>query len=227
MKKLFVVTVIMVFAAGLYAQGDLDNAFYFRMGYSKPTKTYWGVDDKSMWDDYDVKRNGFVFELGQMFYFNSLKMADGLRLGLNADYISFYYHGIKAEDSDDKLGHILFGSKIGPVLSYSPVDKLVFDGYVKLNPVWVSSIVEQYEEEDNDVWLGFMGVGYSFGFNVRYSILMVGFDFNRSWNKLQYLDEDDGLESDITWGNWGDDDGDEDKDYTPMPSFNITIGLAF
>jgi len=228
MKKLFVVFVMMVFTAGIYAQGDLDNAFYFRMGYSQPLSSYWGVDDKTMWDDYEMTRRGFNFELGQIFYFNSLKMADGLRLGLNADYLSFYYHGIKSDEFDVKMGNILFGAKIGPCLSYSPVDKLVFDTYIKFNPVWVSSLILSEEDlDENDVFLGFMGVGYSFGLNFRYSILMIGLDFNKSWNKLQYLDDEDGLQSDDTWGNMGEDSGDDDKEYTPMPSFNITIGLAF
>ncbi len=222
MKKLFLVTVIMVFAAGIYAQGDLDNAFYFRFGYSKPTKAYGGIDNDDIWDD--MKRNGIMFELGHIFYFNSLKMADGLRLGLNADYLNMTYHSIKHEEIDNIKSRIfLFGSKIGPVISYSPVDKLVFDAFVKLNPVWVSTLVDDTYGNESEVFVGFMGIGYSFGINVRYSILMVGFDFNKSWNKMRWIDDDGNLSDDIFVGNASD----NDKDYTPVPNFNISIGLAF
>jgi len=58
---------------------------------------------------------------------------------------------------------------------------------------------------------------------VRYSLLIVGFDFNTSWNKLEHYDENTN-EFDGTYiGNASD----IDKDRTPVPSFNFTIGLAF
>jgi hypothetical protein len=54
-------------------------------------------------------------------------------------------------------------------------------------------------------------------------MLIVGFDFNTSWNKLEHYDENTN-EFDGTYvGNTGD----IDKDRTPVPSFNFTIGLAF
>lgn len=225
MRKIIVLFFILTISAGAFAQGDLDKVFYLRFGYSKPAKAYWGIDEKEFWEDYDIKRNGINFELGQIFMFNSLPLADGLRLGLNADYLSFYYHGLK--DSNDKIGHILIGSKIGPSLSYSPVDKLVFDTYFKFNIVWVSTLFDGSVGDETNFYLGTLGVGYSFGINVRYSVLMLGVDFNKSWNKLNYIDSDDGLQDDRYWGNWGNDSGDDTKEKTPMPSVNFTIGLAF
>ncbi|MGD2033501.1 MAG: hypothetical protein PVF73_00485 [Bacteroidales bacterium] len=220
MKRIFVFLAALVITAGTFAQGDLDNSFYFRFGYSKPTKSYGGVDNDNLWDD--IKRNGFLFEIGHLFYFNSLDMADGLRLGLNADYANFTFHSLKNENFDDsQTSFFLFGSKIGPVLSYSPVDKLVFDAFIKFNPVWVSAAVDSYGDE-GDLYLGFVGVGFSTGINIRYSILMLGFDFSNSWNKLQYYDDDDGFDGEYL-GNYSD----SSTDYSPLPSFNLTIGLAF
>jgi len=222
MKKLGVLTVTLLFSAILFAQGDLDKTFYFRLGYSKPTKKYAGVDNTDYWDG--VKRNGIHAEIGQIFILNSIPLADGLRLGINADYASFYFHGFKSDFGKQRF--LTFGSKVGPSLSYSPVDKLVFDTYIKINPAWLSaafSSVEDLTGEDYQFYLGYLGLGYSFGVNVRYSLLIVGFDFNTSWNKLEHYDENTN-EFDGTYiGNASD----IDKDRTPVPSFNFTIGLAF
>ncbi|MBA7531107.1 hypothetical protein ES705_23318 [subsurface metagenome] len=226
MKKitlLFIATLMISTAA--FSQGDLDKQFYFRMGYSKPTMKYWGIDNDNFWND--VKRNGFVFELGQIFMLNSIPLADGLRLGINADYLSFYYHGIKSDFIT--VGNIILGSKVGPSISYSPVDKLVFDAYGKFNPVWFGSVIMVPEgtNTDSEIFLGALGIGYSLGINVRYSILMLGFDFNKSFTKLQYYDESEGLVDDSYFGNMGTDSGDADKDRTPLSSMNFTIGLSF
>lgn len=218
MKKILLVISVMIFSAGIYAQGDLDNTFYFRFGISKPTKSYGGVDDDAFWND--LKRNGLTFELGQIFMINQLQMADGLRLGVNVDYLALNYHAMK--DEGNGLAAVIVGSKIGPSLSYSPVDKLVFDGYIKLNPTWVSALFYVGESAASDYGLGFVGIGYSMGINVRYSILMLGFEFNKSWNKLKHYDAD-GNATDDYFGNFSD----PDKDRTPMPSYNFTIGLAF
>jgi len=221
MKKIVVLLFLMTISAGVFSQGDFDNTFYLRFGYSKPTAKYLGEDDKDFWDDADFKRNGIHFELGQIFIFNSLAMADGLRLGLNADYLSLYYHRVNRENS--KRNIVLFGSKIGPSLSYSPVDKLVFDTYFKLNPVWISTFIYTSTSTGDEFFLGVMGIGYSAGINVRYSILMVGFEFNKSWNKFQHYDS----EASEFDGDYIGNRSDGNKDASPTPSFNITIGLAF
>jgi len=223
MKKILLIISVMIFSASIYAQGDLDNTFYFRFGLSKPTKTYMGTE-KADWDNNNLKRTGFCFELGSIFMINQLDMGDGLRLGINVDYLAVNYHAMK--DAGDGLGAFIVGSKVGPSLSYSPVDKLVFDGYAKLNPTWVAGLIYVGDYSDMlglNYGLGTFGIGYSLGINVRYSILMLGFEFNKSWNKLKNYDTDGNVIDDSYVGNFHD----ADKDATPMPSYNFTIGLAF
>lgn len=223
MKLIFIFLSLIIISIGVHAQGDLDKVTYFRLGYSNPTKHYKGIDNDSYWDV--VSRDGFTAELGQIFILNSIPLADGLRLGINVDYLSFYYHLLK-ENPNEELFFIL-GSKVGPSISYNPIDKLIIDAFVKINPVWVSTVVTSEEfidtGKDYQLNMGVLGFGYSLGINVRYSMLMLCIDFNKSWNKIQHYNENSN-EFDGTYvGN----ESDATKDKTPMPSINFTIGLAF
>jgi hypothetical protein len=115
------------------------------------------------------------------------------------------------------------GSKVGPSFSYSPVDRLVFDTYFKFNPVWVAAnAIVSSEEDDNEFFLGFMGIKYSVGMNVRYSILMMGFEFNPGFAKLKWFDDEAKELTDEYFGNVND-----NSKKTPVPAMNFTIGLSF
>ena len=222
MKKTLLVITVMAFSAGLFAQGDLENAGYFRIGYSKPAKTYGGVDETDIWDEFNIKRHGFVMESGRFYYFNSLYLADGLKLGINPDWYSFRWHFLNSKDFEAKDNLIFLGSKVGPVLSYSPLDGMAIDAYGKFNIDWVSILISSAESLDNtELGFGFIGVGYSLGLNFRYNKLILGFEFARTWNKIQHYDADNGFDGDYL-GN----SSDPDKDHTPIPSWNFTIGFV-
>ena len=233
MKKILLFVTVLIFTAGIYAQGDLENKGYFRIGYSKPTKTYAGITDNDVWSEGNVKRHGLILETGKFFYFNGLNFPDGLKLGINADWVSFKWHLINVKEYDQKLNNMLFGSKVGPVFSYSPVDGMAIDAYTKFNIEWFGLTVWKNEAiDESELFMGFFGPGYSFGLNFRYNALIVGFEFSRTWNKLKYLDEDEGLVeynlNDALYYMIGPGVGiDNDADYTSVPAFNITIGLAF
>lgn len=213
----------MIFSAGIFAQGDLEDKSYFRFGYSKPAKTYAGIDDKDIWDDINTKRHGFMIESGKFYYFNSLELVDGLKLGINPDWYSFRWHLLNDKDYDSKSHLIFLGSKVGPVLSFSPLDGMAFDAYGKLNIDWVSVLLMTAENMDtSELGFGFFGFGYSLGLNFRYNALILGFEFARTWNKIQHYDADNGFSGDYL-GNVSD----ADKDHTPIPSWNFTIGFAF
>ncbi len=223
MIKYYLFIVFFFIATSVYSQGDLDKILYLRIGYSKPSQKYGGVDDANAWNV--VKRNGICGEVGHIFILNSLPLADNLRFGINVDWLSGYYHSLMSDLYKKRFFAI--GSKVGPSLSYSPVDKLVFDTYIKINPVWASSLIASEEHvgagEDYQFNFGFFGLGYSFGINVRYKILILGFDFNKSWSKLQHYNEDSNKLDGTYVGNASD----LNKDRTPMPSYNFSIGLAF
>ena len=67
-----------------------------------------------------------------------------------------------------------------------------------------------------------MGIKYSVGLNIRYSVLMLGFEFNPGYNKLRYYDKE---EHKITKEYAGNTSNNNDK--TPMPCLNFTLGLSF
>lgn len=223
MKKLFVVLFVMCASLPVFSQsgGDLENQFYFRFGLSKPTKSYFGVDNNSVWDD--TKRGGGVFELGSIFMLNSLPFPDGLRLGINADYAELFYHQFKTDNSTfgSTTGLFSIASKIGPSISYSPVSDLVFDVSLKLKINWLSAMATVYENTsiDDEAYAGFMGLGYATGINVRYKFLMLAFEYNKVKTKLKDVDNT------TTTSYFGDLSSNSDK--TPLSHWNIMLGFSF
>jgi hypothetical protein len=224
MKKAIAIILLAATSFAVFSQdGNLKKQTYFRFGLSVPTWKYYGFDGKSDFSD-DLKRTGGLFEVGHIYMLNKIKIANGMRIGINVDFLSLDYHRFSVKSTKYSSNFVYVGSKIGPSFSYSPVNKLVFDTYFKFNPVWVAGNVALYNDEnmEDDLFLGFMGIKYSVGLNVRYSILMVGFEFNPGFAKLKYYDKTENKLTDTYMSN-ADDNGDK----TPVPGFNITLGLSF
>ncbi len=187
----------------------MGNQFYIRLGFSQPTKSFLGIDDRSSW--HDISRIGGIFELGSIFIYNSRPLADGLRIGLNVEYIEFTYHHFKftsyasnwGKDASNYIHFLKLTSNIGPTISYTPASDLVLDAFVKLNCPWFGYI-RDYIEFDNSDYLGYLGIGINIGFNLRYRIFIAGFEFNSDR---------------IIFGEIGDE--------TPLPCFNFTCGFSF
>lgn len=194
--------------------GDIENQFYLRFAYSHTSKSYLGVEDMEFWDSF--KRYGGVFELGHIFIINKAALADGLRFGINVDYAEFSYNQIAAKNADYDLGVPKLASKIGPSLSYRPTSNLIIDLFVKAKLTWVAGIIP-WTDEVEDVYLAKPGVGLATGLNIRYGLVMLGFEFNS--DNLKYESNDYPGEY---FGNLSD-----DSDKTPMPSFNFSIGVCF
>ena len=225
MKK--IVAVIVLILAGFVTVnsqvGDLKKQTYFRIGYSIPTWKYFGQGDKSDW--LGAKRVGGVFEVGNIFMLNSLKLSPGMRLGINVDYLSIDFHRFYSNETNSGSENLFFvGSKIGPSFSYSPVKRLVFDAYVKFNPVWVAGEVIDVPEGNGEdhFYLGYLGVKYSFGLNIRYAILMTGIEINPGFVRMKLFDEENKKFVDIYRSNVND-----NSNRTPVPGVNFTVGLSF
>lgn len=224
MKKTIVVAWLLSLCFFAFTQdGNLKKQTYFRFGLSVPTWKYYGFDGKDEWAD-NTKRIGGVFEVGNIFMLNGIKLAPGMRLGINVDYLSVNLHRFRldSELSTYSENLLFIGSKIGPSFSYSPVDRLVFDAFVKFNPVWVASDFLSLDAEENEFFLGFLGIKYSVGMNIRYSILMMGFEFNPGFAKLRWFDKEAKELTDDYIGNMND-----FSNKTPVPGMNFTIGLSF
>jgi len=223
-KSISVLLLLATFVATFAQEGDLKKQTYFRFGFSLPTWKYYGLDGKDEWPD-EMKRVGGLFEVGGIFMLNSIKMAPGMRLGINADYLSIDFHRLSIESDFGNISNnlVFVGSKIGPSFSYSPVNNLVFDAYFKFNPVWAAGDFNSFPNEDeNEFYLGFMGIKYSVGMNVRYSILMMGFEFNPGFVKLRRYDQDETELTDEYLSN-----ADDNGKRTPVPAIHFTIGLSF
>jgi len=167
MKKLYFVLVAAFIANLTYSQGDLENQFYIRFGPSVPSWKYFGSDGKKDFQDAfddDIKRGGAIFEMGSIFMLNGLKLADGMRIGINVDYLSLNFNRFKSKDAQSKMTTFFWGVKFGPSFSYSPVEKVVFDTYIKFNPVFLSTYFyapyKADEDWDKEWAIGFSGQNY-------------------------------------------------------------------
>ena len=221
MKKLLALVLLVSTALAVYTQdGNLKKQTYLRIGYSLPTWKYFGLTDKSDWGD-DFKRIGGVFEVGNIFMLNGIKLSPGMRLGINIDYLSVNYHRFSNEAVTFKENIVFVGSKIGPSFSYSPVDRLVFDAFFKFNPVWVAADIASQGDE-KDFFMGFLGIKYGVGLNVRYSVLMLGFEINPGFVKMKLYDEEENSFTDEYRSN-ATDNGKK----TNAPGINFTVGLSF
>ena len=199
---------------------DIKNRFYFRIGFSTPAWKYYGYNDAS-----ELKtalgvesKIGANFEVGSIFMLNKIRMAPGLRFGINVDYLS-----LKAQvfnlPGNENLYNLFIGSKVGPSLTYMPEKGLSFDIYAKLNPIWVASIYYNKQNYDSglDTYLGYVQLMYSFGINVKLAFLVVGFEYEIGSLKVKNTTEGE------YWGNASD----PNSNKTPMPGFNLSLGLSF
>ena len=225
MKKIISISLLTVlFMTSGYSQdGNLKKQTYFRFGYSIPTWKFYGFDSKTDWPD-EIKRTGVSFEIGNIFMLNSIKLSPGMRLGINIDYLSLNYNRFSQPDIISE-NFIMAGSKIGPSFSYSPVKRLVFDAYFKFNPVWAAGNFRNYtlESAEDQFYLGFMGIKYSVGMNVRYSVLMAGIELNPGYlRKMRLFDDENAEFTDIYMENVND-----NGNKVPAPVLNLTLGLSF
>ena len=225
MKRIYIIVLVFFIISASFAQENkgLDNRFYFRFGYSKPSNNYAGWSN-SPFLDY-LSRTGGVFELGSIFILNNLDLGDGLRLGINVDYLELVYHQFVYEDNFEEIvlhtGQL--SSKVGPSLSYNPVSKLVFDVFFKAKIPWIGGAYISAPEDpdlDEESFQGAVGFGFSTGLNIRFSVLILGFDYSSSSIKLENREE-----SGEYLGNFFDPSDSGDKTKTGF--FNFTVGLNF
>lgn len=217
MKKLFIILLALLLSTASFSQKNFDNEFYFRFGYSLPSWNQFGIDD---WGA-NWKRSGFSGEIGTIFMLNNALKSEKMALGIDVDYLAFYWNRFSNSDYTSSLdiGTLRFSSKAGPSFTISPVDRLAIDIFVKAEINWVtaSAFVYDNNSDDSDAYGKVFALGIATGFNVRYSIVMIGFEFSTISPKLENIDND---------GDYlGQANSSSDK--TPLPSFNFTIGLSF
>ena len=75
MKKLAILLTVVLISSSAFAQGTIDNQFYFRFGYSIPSWKQFGATEDD-WRD-NMKKKGFMGELGSIFMLKSLGRPKG------------------------------------------------------------------------------------------------------------------------------------------------------
>lgn len=220
MKKIIFLLTIVLFSFSSIAQ-DLTNQFYFRVGYSSPSWTQYGME-KDKWES-ATSKIGATFEIGSIFMLKGILNSDKMSLGINADYLYVTYGEFEAIDNhNENLASMRVGSKIGPSFTFSPVNKMAIDVYTKLDIAWGTAAViyEGGVGDADDYYSGYGTMGFSTGLNFRYGILMLGIEYNTINPKLESDDF-----AGTYFGNPGDPSDSGDK--SSMPCMNFTIGLSF
>lgn len=229
MKKVIIIIIAIICSVSAYSQtlnsrssssvDDIKNRFYLRGGISTPAWKYYGYPDaNALKKELGVESKiGANFEIGSIYMINKIKLGRGARFGINVDYISLKAHVFNLPGSDN-LYNLFVGSKIGPSFTYMPEKGLSFDFFAKLNPIWVGSIYynKQDFEAGIDSYLGYVQMMYSLGINVKIAFLMVGFEYEIGNLKVKNNNGE-------YWGDYSD----TNSKKTPMPGFNLTIGLSF
>lgn len=224
MKKLVIFFFAAIISISAYSQnyesGDLSKRFYLRVGLSTPTWQYYGFGNMNALKASlgAESRVGGIFEIGTIFMLNGIDVGHGIRFGINADFLSLKSQIFNLPGSEN-IYNFFVGSKVGPSFSYSPTKSVVFDVFAKLNPVWAGAIYKNHQDFDNgiDVYYGYVQMMYSFGINVRLSVLMLGFEYDVGGLKLK----------NNKFGKYWPNQSDPNNNRTPMPGFNATIGLNF
>lgn len=225
MKKLTILLVVVLISLSAFCQ-KLDNPFYFRFGYSNPSWKYFGFD-KEAWGT-EVNKYGVNFEIGTIFMLQTIPKPENISLGINVDYLYVNYNNFKlsSANGDNNLGIYRLGSKIGPSFTYSPIEKMAFDIYVKADLAWGAIAVPNDDgfDEGDDYFLDLFSVGISAGLNFRYDVLMLGIEFNTINPELESDDSNGVYFQELLEGLTG--KGDKGKK-SELPNVNFTIGLNF
>ncbi len=218
MKKLTILLIAVLISTTSFAQSKPDNVFYLRLGYSSPTWGQYGFSENYR---HEYSKYGAMAEMGSIFMLKSLPLPENMAIGINVDYLSIYWHQFNDNESYNSMdiAALRLDSKIGPSFTFAPVDKLELDMYVKADISWVTASVLVYDNnyDDSDGYVKVGSLGLSAGFNVRYSILMLGVEYNTINPKLENVDNKGEY-----LGNAKD-----NSDKTPLPSLTFSIGLAF
>jgi len=236
MKKIIILFIAIITTLPSFSQdfesGDINKKYYVRLGLSTPLWTYYGFQNKQALEDVlSVKsRVGANFEVGAIFMLNGINIGDGF--GINVDFISFKAQVLKLEEDGANIYNGFAGSKIGPSFTYAINKAIAFDVFAKINPIWGATVYynQQNINEDFNLYYGYLQMMYSFGFNMKLGIVMLGFEYDMG--KLHLKNNNSDGYWDPTYSNdngpWDPETNPQlEKTSVPMDGFNVTIGIVF
>lgn len=224
MKKFTILFTFTLISLTAFCQ-ELDNEFYFRIGFSNPSWNYFD-QGKDFWGD-GISKYGANFELGSIFLIKSFTPAKNMAIGINVDYFYVNFNNFHADDAEAfNLGIFRVGSKVGPSFTYSPMEKIAIDIYAKVDVAW-AALMAPYEkkiDDGDDYYIDYLPVGLSTGLNFRYGVLMLGVEYNVISPELE-SDDYEGLYFQEMLGEFNGEE--EPSKKSKMPNLNFTLGLSF
>lgn len=225
MKKLTVLFFVIFLSLPALCQ-ELNNPVYFRFGFSSPSWNYFDQGE-DYWAE-GTKKFGANFEAGTIFLFRSASTARNMAFGIDATFLYANFNNFHFGDDagDVNIGIYRLGSKVGPSFTFSPVEKMAFDIYVKADIAW-AAVLAPYEEkidDGDDYFIDYLPVGLSTGVNFRYGLLMLGVEYNTISAELE-SDDNRGTywQEGMNFLNGEENGGKKSK----MPNMNFTIGMCF
>lgn len=149
MRKIITLASCIIFCISAFAQNERSpfRKGYIRLGLNnigEKLNTNFSVKDNILSGKYG-SAPGYVFETGTVFYFNKPKSGKKIAYGLDWTIISFTYNSLNKwksyATSTGNTGEpfeeiqpfiVTASSKLGPVISFNPVEKLIIDARVQL-----------------------------------------------------------------------------------------------
>jgi hypothetical protein len=241
MRKNLLTTLLLVVVCIASAQEQIPDAkkFYIKGGYTLKGKNYYGINDSKdtkLYDQYWKNRTlkGGNLELGSIFNIDQIKLGEKFGVGIDVNYLTINYMGqtfTEDANAEEKTYFLSVGSAVGPVFTYHANKSIAFDLFFKVNPIWLSADIITSTSKNNpdntSGYLGFEGMKYKMGLNVRLDFFVISAEFNPGSVMLQNYDI-----SEEYIGNKGERNDGElviSKNYkkTPLPVFNFNIGFCF
>lgn len=162
--KLLLLSGILFLGLHTYAQ----DRSVFRKGYMRVGINKLGDDlsagltpKENVFDGRYGAKTGYVFEFGRIYYFRGKQQTGMINYGLDWTILSLNYNkmdnwgdyaaesGMPDADVDGTKIAAAISSKIGPVISLNPVEKLVIDVRFQIAPTWRFFDLSYSEEDES------------------------------------------------------------------------------
>ena len=209
-----------VVGQGHYNDSDFGK-FYVRVGLSFPSNDLITQLNDGDFDGTYSSKTGINAEIGRYFFFHSEPIADLLKVGLDASFFSFGYNPMSWTDAGDPdfaddTDLTSMAVKLGPVISFNPLEDFYADAFVKMAPTLLTSMSGMIGLQEELLF----GLKTDVGINLRYKklTLTAGYEsgsFKNVFDSGEY-NEDTGQLVEHT-----------SEKKLPMGMFQLKLGLQF